>query len=112
MPAWEELRMPDEREVVQRDRERHGCPQGAAEGRAVEEVEPACRARQPAVVPPRVAGDRRRLAGAAERTRRHLESLATCKRAEQPADMARRSGARLHERRDVDRRTDHADAPS
>ena len=85
MPAGEELRMPDEREVVQSDGERHGRPQRAAEGRAMEQVGVARGAREPGVVPPRVPRDRGRLARPAERAWHDLDSLPAGERAEQPA---------------------------
>jgi hypothetical protein len=67
----------------------------------MEQIEPARRARQPGVVPPRVARKRRGFPGAAERARRQLDSIPPGERAEEAADVPGRSGAGLDERGNV-----------
>jgi hypothetical protein len=67
----------------------------------MEQIEPARRAREPGVVPPRVARERRGFPGATERARRQLDSLAPGECAEEAADVPGRSGAGLDERGNV-----------
>ena len=102
VPAREELGMADEREVVDRDRERHRGAERPAEGGAVEDVEAAGGERQAGEVPGGIARDGGEPARPAEREPLHVDLVAPRQRAEQAVHVPRRSGARLAQRRDVD----------
>ena len=102
VPAWEDLRRAEDREVVHREHRRHARGDGAAERRAVQDVERAGTAPEADRVPHGIARHARRSAGPAERQELEVEPRSVTERAEEPAHVPRRSRARLHERRGVD----------
>ena len=103
--------MAEDREVVDGDDGRDLGAHRPAKGGAVKDVEAAGASPYPERVPGGVADDRRKLPAAAERQELELETLAAAEGAEEPADMTRRAGAGLDERRGVEADL-HASTPS
>src|SRR5581483_4523327 len=95
-PRVERPRVAQDGEIVDGYYHRDPALPRGAEGRAVEDVQRLRLARQPAGVPPRVPDDRRELPVTPER------ELLVLVVGEQAADVPRRPGLRLEERRHVE----------
>ncbi len=102
VPAGKHLRSAEDRKVVHGDDRRHGCGDGAAERRAVQNVERASAASEADRVPGDIACNARRSAGTAERQELEVEPGTIAERSEKAADVSSRSRARLDERGGVD----------
>ena len=102
VPAREDLGRAEDREVVHGEDRRHARGDGAAERRAVQDVERAGTTPETDRVPHGIPRHARRSARPAERQELEVEPRSITKCAEEPAHVPRRSRARLHERRGVD----------
>ena len=96
------LGRPENREVVHREHRRHAGGDGAAERRAVQDVERAGTTPEADRVPHCIPYGARRSSRPAERQELEVEPRSIAECAEKPAYVPRRAGARLHERRGVD----------
>ena len=106
-PAVERLRVAKDGEVVHGHDERQRGTEGPAVRRAVQDVRVVLAAEHERV-PDGIAGERRGTVAPAERAPRHLDVVAPVELAQQRMKVARSAGARLHERRDVDRGANHS----
>ena len=106
-PAVERLRVAKDGEVVHGHDERQRGPNRTPVRRAVQDVRIVLAAQRERV-PDGIAGERRGAVAPAERAPRHLDVVAALELPQERLKVAGGAGARLHERRDVDRGANHS----